>query len=395
MKRKEKLALLVILLTTSNIIGFMPDTGIFYFLVMFGLLIYYCSYGGKITFNIPMICLIFVAALSTVINDPPAYFRSWQRLGLFIIIAGVVSPLIQNTKFILFRINLFQWLLKLLVVVTVLSFIAYFLGINYAISFYEIENAHFGGIATHSMLLAPIASISLCYSVWLITNRRKYKKKYRYLYTGFAVVSFLVLLLAASRIAFLAAIAGLLFLLYKLNRQHFGKFIKSIFVVAMLLVVTLPLWDTYSIRLLQKQESNIKAGSATFSREAKWNARQAEFNSNPLLGVGYFAASEENSDDFDELTGQVETGSSWLAILSMLGISGFVPFALLFFKNVYYLYKDSKNVASSALLGSILIFFMVHMSAEGYVFGAGGFLFFSLWLTLGTAEAYRKTFFSF
>ena len=78
-------------------------------------------------------------------------------------------------------------------------------------------------------------------------------------------------------------------------------------------------------------------------------------------------------------------------MLSMLGILGFIPVAWLFMKNLYFVLSDKKCIVLYAVLGGVLIFFMVHMVAEGYIIASGSFLFFMLWATLGAAVAYRKT----
>jgi O-antigen ligase len=163
-----------------------------------------------------------------------------------------------------------------------------------------------------------------------------------------------------------------------------------VLLLVLLLFATFPFWGNFTTAMQQKQEYGRENENLFVTRENKWKNRLEEFQSSPFYGIGYYAVSENYSDDLNKITGQIEPGSSWLAVLSMLGISGFIPFVYLFFKNLYYLYHDH-NTSSSSLLGGVLIFFMVHMLAEGYVFGAGSFMFFMLWLTLGTVVACRKT----
>ena len=145
MKKKEYwLSLLTVLIAVSDIIGPMPNAGsLFYSLWMAGLLLFYILTGGRLSIDFLMLTIIIVAVFSTLINQPPSFFRSWERLGQFVIIAGVVSPLVQNAKLLQFRKDLFQWMLKVSVVITIISFIGYFLGINYVYSSTdEIGRAH-------------------------------------------------------------------------------------------------------------------------------------------------------------------------------------------------------------------------------------------------------------
>jgi O-antigen ligase len=343
----------------------------------------------KISFNLPMVCIILTAILSIWFNNPPAYFRSWERLGLFVIVVGVVFPFFQTSKLTVLRIEMFKYLLNATVIITILSFIAYFLGINYAFADETIHAPHFGGITVHSMVLGPIASLSMCYSFWLILNKQ-FTKKIIFFLIAILFISFSTVLLAASRVALSAGIVGLLFLIIKISRKKMTRSIRTVILFIILFAVTFPIWENFITKIQEKQEYSAENANLLITRENKWQNRLDEFRSSPLYGIGYSAVLERHDEDFNIITGQIESGSSWLAVLSMLGILGFIPVAYLFFQNLYYLYNDN-NLPSSSLLGSVLIFFMVHMFAEGYIFAGGSFMFFMLWLTLGTVVAYRKT----
>jgi O-antigen ligase len=366
----------------------MPNAGIAYPVSMVSILILYSISGGKLSFNIPMLCIAFTAILSTLINNPPAYFRSWERLGLFFLISGAISPLIQNNKLNKFRLQLFDWLMKITLIITVISFIGYFFNINYVpVLVGLITPSHFGGITIHSMILGPIAVISMCYALSLVLNKGL-TKKVRCIFIIISFISFFTALLAASRAALGAGIVAVLFLFFKLTGKRISRLVNFVIVAVFLLVLSFPVWESYTTKIIEKQEYGRNSGTMIATRNYKWNARIREFNSNPLLGVGYASALKDSGDAIDTISGQIEPGSSWLAVLSMLGILGFIPFVYLFGSNLFFLYKD-KN-AISALLGSILIFFILHMFAEGYVFGGNSFQFFCLWLTLGAVTAYCK-----
>jgi O-antigen ligase len=382
------LPILILVLVISNIIGPIPSAGLLYPMIMALVLIFCILFGEKLSIDISVLSIVLIAAISTFINDPPSYFRSWERLGLFIIMAGVVSPLFQNRKFNFLRLRMFYWLMIFSVTITLTSFTGYFMGVNYAVSEGLDALSHFGGITVQSMILGPIAAISMCYTLYLAVGKDVPKKK-KYLFTAAAFISFLTVLLAASRSALLGGMVALLYLLFDLNKNHFNRWAKNLILMLLVIAISFPVWSQFTIRVMQKSESGIEQGNVLSSRENLWDSRIKEFKSSPFIGVGYAAASEDTDNTIDKSTGQIEPGSSWLAISSMLGIFGLVPFIFLFGRNLYDLYKD--NSKYSALLGSVLIFFAVHMFAEGYIFGAGGFLFFFLWLTIGTALAYLKT----
>ena len=106
-----------------------------------------------------------------------------------------------------------------------------------------------------------------------------------------------------------------------------------------------------------------------------------------LLGIGFSSvdAKAESGNTFDAKNGNVETGSSWLCILSMTGICGFACVFVLFVGAVRRGYEIIKtSPATGSFLLSILVFFIFHMMAEGYIFAGGSFLSTQVWLVLGT-----------
>ena len=114
--------------------------------------------------------------------------------------------------------------------------------------------------------------------------------------------------------------------------------------------------------------------------------RVVEFKNNPVLGVGFVAVdlrSAMAASDADMERGIVETGSSWLCILSMTGLIGALLLIPVFF-SAYRTAWNKKTEMSPIILG-ILTMFSMHMLAEGYVLAGGSFLAFTIWLTVGLA----------
>ncbi len=85
-------------------------------------------------------------------------------------------------------------------------------------------------------------------------------------------------------------------------------------------------------------------------------------------------------------TGTIEPGSSWLFLLSSLGLYGFLSFLIPFAYNTYMLYKNLNTGFNGGLLCSIMVLFSVHMLIEGYVVAPGAYLCFLLWLSLSESE---------
>ena len=78
----------------------------------------------------------------------------------------------------------------------------------------------------------------------------------------------------------------------------------------------------------------------------------------------------------------IESGSSWLSVLSMTGIIGFLIIMRIYSKSVISAYKFGKD----PLLISILTLLSVNMFTEGYIFFGGSFLAFLFWITIGVCS---------
>jgi hypothetical protein len=174
-------------------------------------------------------------------------------------------------------------------------------------------------------------------------------------------------------------------MLYKQTRTTSNFFrISAVIVVAA--AISFPLWDSALDDVIAKNEANVAAGGMLDSRTNKWALRFEEFKSSPLVGIGFAAVDLRNSramDDVDLIQGTVETGSSWLCILSMTGLIG----ALFLFPVFFHAFKIvwTRETESGPIILGVLSLFFIHMLAEGYAVAGASFLAFVLWLTVGLA----------
>lgn len=374
------LLVVIIASRTSGLRLFSPD------------IMYYCVLAlisGAVLIRgvkVDKICGAFLMyiAINILITDPPDIFHPWLRFGLFTIILVAVSPLIKKDYAKKMRLRIFRGIIICCIIISVVSFFCYFLGINMMRSTWDgselndfmINNSGtFGGITTHSMLLGPISGIAVIACTYLALNRN-------WRFWILAVMCAGALLFAASRASLLAAIAGEIVLFYFSSRR-FGKMGKRIMRCILILAITSPLWDGALSGLESKNKGNIIAGVNFDSREEKWGIRIEEWNASPIFGIGFCSVSH-----LDEVSvgGVIEPGSSWLAVLSMTGIIGFILFAMIFLRAVRNTLSPRRS--SGAVVGAILIMFGVHMLAEGYVFSGGNFCCLVVWLFIGRATDY-------
>lgn len=364
-------------------------------LVSYGLLIVTASYMVIKGFVADKLSLVFIAfiPLSILFAHPNPVFRSGMRYILFLLLFIVVAPLNKSKGARIFRTSVMKAVFVCCAAIGIVSFFCYFLGINLMRNTYSgelmdyyVENkaGTFGGITTQSMLLAPISGIgalACCYA-----QMKTHKK----IFWALAIMCMGSLLFAASRSALMATLAGIgaLFFYFsnKMSRQ-----VRRIITVLVFLLITNPLWNSALEGITEKnQGTEISEGVNIDSRQEKWRIRLEEWKDSPIWGIGFVTVSDR--DNYGPTTGVIEPGTSWLAVLSMTGIVGFLLFCRIFYRAL----KNSlfRRTPEGALLGGALVLVGVHMVAEGHVFSAGSFLCFLVWIIIGCATDYSPELYS-
>ena len=379
--KHNKLAFTFGCLALSPLIGFLPSLTTLYRLFMIGICLWMLSRSKK--FDTTCSFLLLVCGISILLASPNPIFKSWFRYGLFVLLFVIASPLIKDNNSIKFRSTLLQLSLFISVVVSVVSFVFYFLGINYMVYYESSEYlgsvGRFGGVTTHSMLLGPVSAISTIYCTYraLVTKNK--------IYWLLCIPSLACTLFSSSRSAFICAILGVLFILY-FNSKNKSIFLKRLLVIALLGSISFPLWSDALSGLEQKQQNNIENGGTFNSRRSKWDNRLNEFYSSPIFGVGFSACDIKHSEDYDSLTGTIETGSSWLAVLSMTGLLGFVPFCIVIYNSFRRVLQKRKTKVSASLYTGLLILLSVHMLAEGYILAGGSVMCYIAWIIISCSQ---------
>lgn len=346
--------------------------------------VYFLTKGGEKD-SILTLFLLYIP-LSILLANPNPVFKSWLRYGLFAMVLLFASPVIKGEKAKKFRAKVYLALLWLMVIVSALSFCCYFLGINYMRSQYSggvlnyIENTAgtFGGLTIHSMLLGPVSGVAslFCFYKALTTNN----KKYWYV----AIMCVGSMLFSASRSAFISFIVGAIILL-RFFATSGKSYLNKILIFFVLSAATYPVWNGAMDGIEAKNKGQITESINTSSREKKWQIRIEEFQSSPVWGIGFAAVSPK--DNFSKKTGIIEPGSSWLVVLSMTGIIGFVLFGIIYLRAM----RNSLSYKTSlgTLYASILTLVGIHMIAEGHIFSGGSFLCILVWLTIGCSTDYN------
>lgn len=379
----KRLALILALVAVNNGISLTPKTPTvaysFFFLLTFVIL----SIGSKLRFLTFAVFFLIGCILSVFINDIPVHFKSEERLLSFIFIFLCISPLVSSQKLSEFRILLFQYSTFFILAVVVLSILGRITGI-----YSGINNVYgfFQGITVHSMFLGPLSAITLLFSTWKVTTTEK-NIKIRNRYLLVVVVSFVCILLAASRGAILGAIIGMSFMFLSIYKKKFQRFVKTIILLLVVLVSTSSLWIGHLDGIIKKNEADSTENGIMSSRSDLWNYRIQEFNESPLFGIGFSSAKYGLINDEN---GQIEPGTTWGAIFAQIGLLGGLPFLIMTIYYFKFLFRCQDKFHNTSLLLGILCFFLVHWFSEGYMLASGGYLFFYAWLLFGVIDAYKR-----
>lgn len=372
-----------IVLVCFRLIKFLPAIPSTLYYASFGLLAVLVIIKGEIKINFIALLFLLFCFLSIIGNVIPSYFHVHERfLGMFLL-TFFLGPLINNNWISNIRLAIIKRLCWVLSGITVISFLLYF--IYKPITLTE-RGQLFGGITVHSMIMGPIAGLSLVFLVnFLFNNQNVLYKWQKYLLSIAAFMCFGSCVLAGSRSALLATVTmGVCWIWF--YTSDVKKFIKLFSIVLFLVISTFPLWWTYTETIQMKMKYAESKGSVYASRENLWTTRISEAESSPILGIGFATVSFGTSHAPSNYDGNVEPGNGWLFVLSSTGVISFLLLLFLYIKACRNLYR--KRDEMSICLLCFLIFYSIHLNAEGYTLSAGAPMFFFFWLTLGTSYAY-------
>lgn len=372
------LSLIYTLLIIGRIVGFMPSIPTYIVAVTSVIitLIFILPSFNKI--YKPIVFFFIYIAIALVLLSPPSIFHTWQRLILFISVMCTAFPVISNIKFYIFRKYCFNIAIIVGIILSCITFICYFLGINYMtyeanLEFTE-KGGLFAGLFKHSIIMGTISGASVCALLYYSIT-----KSWKYIFI--MIPCFSSLMFSASRGAIYATIAGCVALLLLMIREQTYKkkvISYSITCIALLFII---LTQTNLMFGIEDKAENRYESNILSSRENKIGYRVEEFKSSPIIGIGFSSIDEYGGDGYDRETGVVEPGSSWFAVLSMTGIIGLLFVTKIIYDS--YINIISANRGNKYLHVSIMIFFIMASFSEGYIFAGGSTLCFLFWLTIG------------
>lgn len=378
------LAVIVAVTVLLNISVFELEFGYTYYGILILSFIILLVTGKRPHINFWFIILICAALISILFNDIPYFFRPYERLVAFIFVAALTGPFLRTRQLHLFKWQLLKSINFLIVILTLISFVGLIL--NSPLVY--LGRGGFTGFFNHSMMMGPMAAISMLNCIHWGSN--SIKKKWWTLYYILAVISFVTCVSAGSRAALLAGVLASLYFYYVKYQSNLKRYLKIILISISIGVLAFPLWEEYTVSIIGKMEYAEERGDIAVTRTHLWKRRLAEINSSPIFGIGFSNDSSKSIKDLYISEGQIEPGSSWLVVLAMTGLLGFIPFSILIISSFYFTYKNKNYHSDLPYLSSLIVFFAIHMLAEGYILSAGSGLFFYMWLLLGVTFIFQK-----
>ena len=382
--RQNWLPWLVAFIAVNQILWFTPGFSMGYYAIMLltGAIFFM---QGRIQSKLSFWLLNGVCAFSILFNDIPDFYHPWLRLTTFIIITSALSPFFHSPVMNATRLVMFEALMIFFSAITTLSMFLRPIGfVKYQ------HNRFFCGLTAHSMQLGAISALSLLYYTYLLFRFPPQKLWQKTAAFAIAGLSAMACMSSGSRAAFLGGGVAFFSFIAILFFRHSSKTRRMIIGLAVVAALSLPLWENSFAVITYKNHGDITNLDLS-TRQHHWENLLESFMESPAFGKGFSYIEEERQAQFvDDSTraGQIETGNSWLTVLAMTGAFGGLCVAVILLQAALSLLRIlRRDRLRGAFLISVFIFFLLHMCAEGYVFSAGGLMFFSFWLFLGMVHA--------
>lgn len=316
--------------------------------------------------------------INYAITEP--VFRVEQRMITLILVLIAFSPLISNKKIYEFRKKLFITLLFAITICSLISSIMGFLGIGYI-------QQYLTGLFEYPNSLGYAQGLSIIFLASLINF---VSNKIKILFIGCILIFIISIPLTGTRTAFYSIPVILIWYLF-LKSKNLLSFFKNLILLVIVAIIASNFIKIDTSIIDQKNDLQEEYGT---SRDGLWTARIKEFNSSPIFGIGTFRADLRWTKI--NKSGNVEAGNSFLMMLSMNGIFGFLNFCLLYLSIIipFFLYILKKRKIGikpfELMLSLILIFNFIDMQQAGLILNTGYYFTGINWLSIAVTYNITK-----
>lgn len=382
----------IFIITAALLVGFIQiifpiPVPLHYVFVFFSLLVVFIAKGGGMKTNIAVVMFLAAGAISIMGNDIPDFFKPWSRYILFAMMMVGCSPLLRGPEIDKVKRQLYMGGLWTVGIVAVLSFIGYFAGFGQRM--WGIVNSYMG-VTGHPNFLGFFTMVAMAWVATLFFRCTTMKE--RYIVVGAWVACLITLLLCSSRSALACGLVGTIMAVYLRFQQNATALMNSVLVGVVLVILSLPYLLPYAEVMMKKNMNFDDTDSMVAdTRGSIWELRYTELAESPVIGIGAYSCDTTlpNADIFyNETTGSIELGSSYLGLLSQCGWLGFLCFLWVAIPICWKTYKYAFKVRTpyAQLWFPLLFTCGAHMSFEGYLMTAGAVQCIIVWMVLGAAD---------
>lgn len=242
--------------------------------------------------------------------------------------------------------------------------------------------SEFSGFASHPMWTSCAAAISTTFFVSLAFRKKQMLAWQRYACYGMILISLYITMISASRSAFFLSLACSALIIW-LQTEKFTSLMRNAFIIGFTALFFAPILIDNSAAMMNKK-NGLQVTTEKTSRDALWTERMAEFESSPIIGIGFAA----HGIGENKTVGRNESGGGFISVLAQTGIIGIV-FVILIWVAATMMPKSVGDDPDMILIYSSFVFFSIHSIVEGYMIQAGWYLCLLIWLIIGIMIEYK------
>lgn len=243
--------------------------------------------------------------------------------------------------------------------------------------------AEFSGFCSHPMWTGCAAALSAIFFTNMAFRRDGTGKMRKIFFFSLVLVSLYITMISGSRSAFFLALACIIVTVILLS-QKITTLLRYAMMLGIASIFFAPFLIDNSQAMMQKKNA-LEITLEETSREELWSQRMAEFESSPLIGIGFAA----HGVGYDKQVGRNESGGSYISVLAQAGIIGMI-FIILIWASAIMLPKKVGRNPDNTLIYVSFIFFSIHSIVEGYMFQPGWYLCLIVWMIVGVMIEHKQ-----
>lgn len=236
--------------------------------------------------------------------------------------------------------------------------------------------SEFSGFASHPMWTSCAAAISTIFFVSFAFRQTEMPKWQRYGYFAMILLSLYITMISASRAAFFLALACSALIIW-MQTKKVTSLMRNAMIVGFVALFFTPILIDNSAAMMNKM-NGLDITVKQTSRDALWAERIAEFESSPIIGIGFAA----HGVGMHKTVSRNESGGGFISVLAQSGIMGAIFIGLIWIAATMMPRRVGNN-PDFILIYSSFIFFSIHSIVEGYMFQGGWYLCLIIWLIIG------------